>query len=128
MRWLFGGMLAASISMLGLSPALAVSCGPGASGSINIELQGTTNASCLNWGNGSLPTPGGTTFIDASNTGPDILHLNYTLLHIDGDVSFSPPSGYSSFLLGFQLATPRIDLLKPDWFVFKLNGDVLRAL
>ena len=63
-------------------------------------------------------------FIDASNTSsPDILHLSYTFLHVDGDVSFTAPSGYSSFLLGFQLATPRIDLLKPDWFVFKLNGD-----
>ena len=61
MRWLFGGLLAASISMLGLSPALAVSCGPGTSGSINIELQGTS-ATCFGFGNGSLPsTPGGTT-------------------------------------------------------------------
>ena len=90
MRWLFGGMLAASISMLGLSPALAVSCGPGTSGSINIELQGRPTRPASIGATAVCRRRRAPPFIDASNTSsPDILHLSYTLLHIDGDVSFT---------------------------------------
>src|SRR5690348_7582220 len=62
MRWLFCGLFAASVTMLGLSPALAVSCGPGTLASVQIDLTGIAGTSCGVFGNGNptlavLPGP-----------------------------------------------------------------------
>jgi hypothetical protein len=148
MRWLWGGALVALMNVGMLSPSYAIVCGPGTSPSVGLEITGAAGAACgaSDFGNGNpvLNTgtdpivPSGYAVLDTSNGGPNTVPLSITFTDVvfpgdanfwrtDGNFSFSNPTGYSQFALGFQFSTNRISLLdpKPDWFIVYLPGDTL---
>jgi len=140
MRWLFGGLLAASITILGLSPALAVGCGPGTFASVQIDLTGIAGTTCGPFGNGNptlavLPGPDplellGFTKLDstkAGDNGPVPLSMTFSIPRFDGTVSFTTTT-YAEYAIGFQLKPIAFLDPKPDWVTFYITGAASNTL
>jgi hypothetical protein len=139
MRWLAGGLIAASLVSIAVFPAQASSllCGPGTSNSVGVEVSVTGSAptSCgfgtgIQLATGSDPLSPPLSIIDTAHGGPVTLNVSFSNAgHTDGSFSFDP-TGYDNIHIGFQLFngfhSDRItipDLANPDWFTMALGSN-----